>query len=67
MSKLAIAIGAAIGALLGGALFNILDLGPGALGSGIGAAFGVLLVAPVSRSRAHNRAARTNPARRRDG
>jgi hypothetical protein len=66
MSKPAIAIGAGIGTLLGGALFNIVDLGPGALGSGIGAALGVFLVALVSHSRAHNGAARTNPARRRD-
>jgi hypothetical protein len=39
--KLALGIGAGIGALLGAVLFDVLTLGPGALGGGIGAARGV--------------------------
>jgi len=64
--KLALGIGAGNGALLGAVLFDVLTLGPGALGGGIGAALGAFLGGALAAILEANRATLMNPARRKD-
>src|SRR5215216_346649 len=64
--KLALGIGAGIGALLGAVLFDVLTLGAGALGGGIGAALGTFLGGALATILEANRAVLMNPTRRKD-